>query len=193
METINSKSTEEIISEIDNVTKKKKKKNNKKKNKKQNNNTKSEATTETGSIIAENIRLKAVESKLPTNAKVWDSEIKKEVITQIVEDEKKEQGVTTRSKTANQNQKNKGKQQQKVGGALPKVVKEKECILPKIELSDSFWEVYKSDYFDSDSDAESLDEYAKDGYHPVHVGETLNERYRIMKKLGWGAFSTVWF
>ena len=65
--------------------------------------------------------------------------------------------------------------------------------MPKIELSDSFWDAYKSDYSDSDSDAESLDEYTKDGYHPVHVGETLNERYRVMKKLGWGAFSTVWF
>ena len=194
MEDAKIKSTEEIIKEIGNATKKKKKKNNKKKNKKQNNITNSEATTDVGSVVAGITELRAEEGKLPSQPKIWDKEINKEVITQIVEDEKKEDGVVTRSKTANQNQKkNKEKQPQKVGGSLPKPVKEKEWILQKIELSDSFWEAYKSDYSDSDSDAESLDEYAKDGYHPVHVGETLNERYRVMKKLGWGAFSTVWF
>ncbi len=30
------------------------------------------------------------------------------------------------------------------------------------------------------------------GYHPVKVGETYNNTYKIVKKLGWGHFSTVW-
>jgi hypothetical protein len=30
------------------------------------------------------------------------------------------------------------------------------------------------------------------GYHPVHIGEVLLNRYVIIQKLGWGHFSTVW-
>jgi serine/threonine-protein kinase SRPK3 len=30
------------------------------------------------------------------------------------------------------------------------------------------------------------------GYHPVKVGEVYNRRYTIIRKLGWGHFSTVW-
>ena len=30
------------------------------------------------------------------------------------------------------------------------------------------------------------------GYHPVHLGEVLIDRYVIVQKLGWGQFSTVW-
>lgn len=32
------------------------------------------------------------------------------------------------------------------------------------------------------------------GYHPVTYGDLYhNERYKVLKKLGWGHFSTVWF
>ncbi|KAM0242289.1 hypothetical protein ACHAP5_007229 [Fusarium lateritium] len=34
--------------------------------------------------------------------------------------------------------------------------------------------------------------YHPGGYHPSHLGDTVNERYRIIRKLGWGQFSTVW-
>ncbi|KAF5658566.1 CMGC SRPK kinase [Fusarium heterosporum] len=34
--------------------------------------------------------------------------------------------------------------------------------------------------------------YHPGGYHPVHLGDTINERYRIIRKIGWGQFSTVW-
>lgn len=45
----------------------------------------------------------------------------------------------------------------------------------------------------SPHDEESLKDYAPGGYHPVHVGETYkNGRYVIVRKLGWGHFSTVW-
>lgn len=30
------------------------------------------------------------------------------------------------------------------------------------------------------------------GYHPVHIGDTFNRRYKVLSKLGWGYFSTVW-
>ncbi|PXF50095.1 Serine/threonine-protein kinase SRPK [Gracilariopsis chorda] len=43
------------------------------------------------------------------------------------------------------------------------------------------------------SDSEDEQDYRQGGYHPVHLGETFdNGRYRILKKLGWGHFSTVW-
>ena len=34
--------------------------------------------------------------------------------------------------------------------------------------------------------------YHPGGYHPVVLGDVLNERYRIIRKLGYGAFSTTW-
>ncbi|KDN52526.1 kinase-like protein [Tilletiaria anomala UBC 951] len=40
---------------------------------------------------------------------------------------------------------------------------------------------------------EDYDDYCKGGYHPVHVGDAFSdERYLIVRKLGWGHFSTVW-
>lgn len=39
---------------------------------------------------------------------------------------------------------------------------------------------------------ESLEDYAVDAYHPAHVGEILDYKYLLLKKLGWGHFSTVW-
>lgn len=42
-------------------------------------------------------------------------------------------------------------------------------------------------------DAEPLYRYKKGGYHPVRLGDFLaNKRYRILHKLGWGGYSTVW-
>lgn len=76
--------------------------------------------------------------------------------------------------------------------SAPKAMKESVFKLKKLELTDSFWDAYNSSA-SSGSDNESIKEYTKDGYHPVHVGETFKNRYRVFKKLGWGAFSTVWF
>lgn len=43
------------------------------------------------------------------------------------------------------------------------------------------------------ADEEDSEDYCKGGYHPVHVGETYNNgRYVVVRKLGWGHFSTVW-
>ena len=30
------------------------------------------------------------------------------------------------------------------------------------------------------------------GYHPVRIGDLFKSRYYIIRKLGWGYFSTVW-
>jgi len=51
---------------------------------------------------------------------------------------------------------------------------------------------------DDDEDAESDDEqedskdYRKGGYHPVKIGDLFINRYHVIRKLGWGHFSTVW-
>eukprot|EP00933_Yihiella_yeosuensis_P019794 TRINITY_DN15992_c0_g1_i1.p1 TRINITY_DN15992_c0_g1~~TRINITY_DN15992_c0_g1_i1.p1 ORF type:complete len:619 (+),score=147.52 TRINITY_DN15992_c0_g1_i1:139-1995(+) len=44
----------------------------------------------------------------------------------------------------------------------------------------------------TESDDEGADGYRKGGYHVVTVGEVYNGRYRVIAKLGWGHFSTVW-
>ncbi|KAI9841135.1 MAG: hypothetical protein M1837_000979 [Sclerophora amabilis] len=47
------------------------------------------------------------------------------------------------------------------------------------------------DFEDREEDRE---EYGEGGFHPVHLGSLVgeNERYRIMHKLGYGGFATVW-
>ena len=34
--------------------------------------------------------------------------------------------------------------------------------------------------------------YTKGGYHPLFIGDTLQERYVIIHKLGFGGFATIW-
>ncbi|KAG8730382.1 serine/threonine protein kinase, CMGC group [Ceratobasidium sp. 428] len=42
-------------------------------------------------------------------------------------------------------------------------------------------------------DEEDWEDYVKGGYHPVQVGDTFSDgRYIVVRKLGWGHFSTVW-
>lgn len=49
----------------------------------------------------------------------------------------------------------------------------------------------ESEYDSSESEDE--EDYRIGGYHPVEVGDTFNDgRYRVLQKLGWGHFSTVW-
>lgn len=43
------------------------------------------------------------------------------------------------------------------------------------------------------ADEEDSEDYCKGGYHPVHVGENFKDgKYTVVRKLGWGHFSTVW-
>ena len=43
-----------------------------------------------------------------------------------------------------------------------------------------------------EEEQEDLRDYCPGGYYPAEVGETLCGRYRVLRKLGWGHFSTVW-
>jgi len=46
---------------------------------------------------------------------------------------------------------------------------------------------------DNAADEEDSEDYCKGGYHPVQVGEQYNgNKYTVVRKLGWGHFSTVW-
>ncbi|KAG6011214.1 hypothetical protein E4U43_008473 [Claviceps pusilla] len=43
------------------------------------------------------------------------------------------------------------------------------------------------------ADEEDSEDYCKGGYHPVQVGENFKDgKYTVVRKLGWGHFSTVW-
>ena len=39
---------------------------------------------------------------------------------------------------------------------------------------------------------ESLEKYRPGGYHPVMIGDVPHGRYRIVDKLGYGGYSTIW-
>ncbi|RMZ85138.1 hypothetical protein DV738_g32, partial [Chaetothyriales sp. CBS 135597] len=50
--------------------------------------------------------------------------------------------------------------------------------------------VYEYNWIDG---AESLEKYEPGGYHPIMIGDTLHGgRYRVVDKLGFGGYSTVW-
>ena len=49
------------------------------------------------------------------------------------------------------------------------------------------------DATENTADEEDSEDYCKGGYHPVTVGETFKDgKYTVVRKLGWGHFSTVW-
>ncbi|KAI0400895.1 kinase-like domain-containing protein [Xylaria palmicola] len=49
------------------------------------------------------------------------------------------------------------------------------------------------DAAENTADEEDSEDYCKGGYHPVQIGEKFKEgKYTVVRKLGWGHFSTVW-
>uniref|UniRef100_A0A1A9ZQZ2 non-specific serine/threonine protein kinase n=1 Tax=Glossina pallidipes TaxID=7398 RepID=A0A1A9ZQZ2_GLOPL len=44
----------------------------------------------------------------------------------------------------------------------------------------------------SEDEQESVNEYRRGGYHPVLIGDVFQNRFRVVRKVGWGNFSTVW-
>ncbi|RYP39198.1 hypothetical protein DL767_002306 [Monosporascus sp. MG133] len=49
------------------------------------------------------------------------------------------------------------------------------------------------DAADNTADEEDSEDYCKGGYHPVQIGEKFKDgKYTVVRKLGWGHFSTVW-
>lgn len=45
---------------------------------------------------------------------------------------------------------------------------------------------------DEEEDQEVPEDYCVGGYHPVNIGDVFNQHYYVIRKLGWGYFSTVW-
>jgi serine/threonine-protein kinase SRPK3 len=39
---------------------------------------------------------------------------------------------------------------------------------------------------------EPIASYRKGGFHPIHIDDVLQNRYRIVNKLGYGAYGTIW-
>ncbi|TRX96423.1 hypothetical protein FHL15_002695 [Xylaria flabelliformis] len=49
------------------------------------------------------------------------------------------------------------------------------------------------DATENTADEEDSEDYCKGGYHPVQIGEKFKDgKYTVVRKLGWGHFSTVW-
>ncbi|OCT87280.1 hypothetical protein XELAEV_18020978mg [Xenopus laevis] len=60
--------------------------------------------------------------------------------------------------------------------------------LPEPSPTEAEEEILGSD----DEEQEDPADYCKGGYHPVKIGDLFNGRYHVIRKLGWGHFSTVW-
>eukprot|EP01012_Entosiphon_sulcatum_P025151 TRINITY_DN3042_c0_g1_i1.p1 TRINITY_DN3042_c0_g1~~TRINITY_DN3042_c0_g1_i1.p1 ORF type:complete len:559 (+),score=103.77 TRINITY_DN3042_c0_g1_i1:66-1742(+) len=101
-------------------------------------------------------------------------------------------GSTPHATAAAKKKKNKKKKNKNKRGEKPVPVWQKRHGGPNKDVpeEDDFHSNSEEDY--SDTQEERKDEYRKGGYHPVVEGELYNNRYRIVKKLGWGYFSTVW-
>lgn len=191
---------DEIVEAIENSTTKKgrkrKRKNNKKKNAGEADSTQDQTDTDFASKAsgAEEVKAQSDNKNVLTSVENrGDQTVKSSsnVLSEEAEETKDE--IQPHPTKPSKKGKKKGKGGKKAPAqSAPKEVKPKACMLKRIEITDEFWKAYDSDAT-SGSSAESLQEYTKGGYHPVHVGETYNNRYRILKKLGWGAFSTVWF
>lgn len=39
---------------------------------------------------------------------------------------------------------------------------------------------------------EGKDAYRPGGFHPVYIGDVFNDRYKVLNKIGYGQYSTVW-
>lgn len=65
--------------------------------------------------------------------------------------------------------------------------------LPAYDEGDEYSSEGDDEEGESNQEEEDFEDYCKGGYHPVRVGEKYNNgRYVIVRKLGWGHFSTVW-
>jgi len=50
----------------------------------------------------------------------------------------------------------------------------------------------KSEPRDPDDIEEGKNAYHPGGFHPVYIGDVYAERYKIISKIGYGVYSTVW-
>lgn len=64
---------------------------------------------------------------------------------------------------------------------------------PTMNRSPSSSSSTREDAAETTADEEDSEDYCKGGYHPVTVGEQFKDgKYTVVRKLGWGHFSTVW-
>jgi len=73
--------------------------------------------------------------------------------------------------------------------------KSRSCSSDSYTSADTSAEVIREDETeeeDEEDEQEEVDDYSPGGYHPVKIGEILRSRYMVIRKLGWGHFSTVW-
>ncbi|EWZ29539.1 CMGC/SRPK protein kinase [Fusarium oxysporum Fo47] len=63
---------------------------------------------------------------------------------------------------------------------------------PPTPPSKAPWEDEDFRFMRNGTACEWSEAYHPGGYHPVHLGDVIEERYHIMRKVGWGQYSTVW-
>ncbi|XP_021369286.1 SRSF protein kinase 3-like isoform X1 [Mizuhopecten yessoensis] len=64
---------------------------------------------------------------------------------------------------------------------------------PQTRADPEYEEEEEEEILGSDDDEqEDPADYTKGGYHPVKIGDLFNGKYHVVRKLGWGHFSTVW-
>ncbi|CAH8517347.1 unnamed protein product [Schistosoma turkestanicum] len=71
--------------------------------------------------------------------------------------------------------------------------------MPKTEQEPTYCEYSRDEILEEeeilgsdDDEQEDPRDYCIGGYHPVKIGQVYNARYHVVRKLGWGHFSTVW-
>ncbi|KAG9332900.1 hypothetical protein JZ751_014430 [Albula glossodonta] len=77
--------------------------------------------------------------------------------------------------------------QQKVPSAAPPTLQPPPSAPEPVAPPEPEEEILGSD----DEEQEDPNDYCKGGYHPVKIGDLFNGRYHVIRKLGWGHFSTV--
>uniref|UniRef100_T1J138 non-specific serine/threonine protein kinase n=1 Tax=Strigamia maritima TaxID=126957 RepID=T1J138_STRMM len=60
------------------------------------------------------------------------------------------------------------------------------------DVSKPYLECDFDNTMETDEKQEDPSLYRVGGYHPVNIGDVYRKRYIVVRKLGWGAFSTVW-
>ena len=63
--------------------------------------------------------------------------------------------------------------------------------IPPLRQSTSYFSTYTMST-ENEIEEETLPNYDAMDYYPVRIGEVFSSRYRVIGKLGYGAYSTVW-